>query len=395
MDLEVTLDIIDYEVLFSNSVELTIHESESITFSCEVGLYANSTSDYVRANLPAMAGFAREAAGAYGAVYATMPAMTASIEGGFYVPPAIQYVFGVMPAMTAFVSIGTESPISIDADMPAMQGRGFEGVYGEVSATLPMMQALAYEDPTPGELWVISKVFAMDGYHTPVQHIIFLNSTGQITSTFSGTAVRVMTILEQLQVSGTATLLGSYVLSAISTLVASAEFTQQVGTVVGEDTVYSPSFDDDGRVWVVNIDTGAAGQYDNFGFNSWLDDTGDGKCYGLADDGIYELAGTTDAGRTIDWQVDFGVSNCGIKARKKILNIYVGVSTGGTTYMKVNVDGTDHTYRVEACTRGPYDFRAKIPHDIQGHQWGFTLMSSDDTDLIGVEFVPANLTRRI
>jgi len=398
MDLEVTLNIIDYAVLFSNSVELTVHESESMTFNCEVGLYANSTSDYVRASLPALAGFVRESAGTYGAVYAELPAMTAMIEEGAYVPPALQYAFGILPPLTAFISIGTESPVSVDATLPALQGRAYESAYGEVYATLPSMQGFAFEDPNPGEAWCVSVMYALDGAVAPMQHIVFLNANGQVVDTYSATRTLIATVIEQIQASGTFTVLGTYVASMTASLSASTNQLATIGRVVGETTVYSPSLDDDGRVWVVNMDPNAAGQYasgqyDNYGFNSFFES--DGKYYGVADDGIYELAGSTDAGSTIDWQVDFGTSNCGIPARKKILNVYVGVTTGGTTYMKVNVDGTEHTYRVEACTRGPYDFRAKIPHDIQGHQWGFTLMSSDDTDLIGVEFVPANLTRRI
>ena len=384
MDLEVTLDIIDYEVLFSNSVELTIHESESITFECEVGLYANSTSDYVNASMPAMAGFARESAGAYGAVYATMPAMTASIEGGFYVPPAIQYVFGVMPAMTAFVSLGTESSISIDADMPAMMGRAYESAYGEVSTTLPMMQVLAYEDPTPGELWVISKVFAMDGYHTPIQHIIFLNSTGQITSTFSGTIIQILTILEQLQASGTSTLLGTYILSMTSSLIASGDMSQIVGIVVDGTTSYTPALNEDGRVWVVNIDTGASSQYDDFGFNSFFTDETTGIDYGVADDGIYELGSSTDQDAAIEYLLEVGKSNYGSHRQKKSYAVYVGARLNGDTFLKVDIDGIEKVYSV-GNTASMQPTRVGLSHRHTGTYWNLTLVGND-CNISDIEF---------
>ena len=395
MDLEVTLDIIDYAVLFNNEVDLTILESESMTFSCEVGLYANSTSDYVYATLPCLAGFARESSGAYGSVYAELPAMTAAIEEGAYVPPALQYVFAILPPLTAFCLIGTESPVSVDAILPTLQGRAYESAYGEVYATLPSMQGFAFEDPNPGEAWCVSVVYALDGVYAPIQHIVFLNANGQIIDTYSATRTLVATVLEQIQASGTFSVLGTYVASMTSSLSASTNHTALIGTIVGETTVYAPSLDEDGRVWVVNIDNGASSQYDDYGFNSFFES--EGKYYGVADDGIYELDGATDAGIDIDALLEIGRSDLGIPNKKKIINVYAGVSSTGKMYLKVDADEQVYTYEARSSSTAIKTHRFDVGKGLEGNYYNLTLINQDgcDFDLETIHFEPIALKGKI
>jgi hypothetical protein len=381
------------DILFSSEFGIAFGRGQfaSATFSSEFGLIPYGESNYGYAVLPAFDSFGGEVPAGYGVGVAELPAVTSTGSGGFYIPPEPVVGYAEVPRFSSFGLVITSSPGTGSSTLPAVQSIGGEGNYGIGESTLPAVQSYGNEGPATNIANAITSIYLFDGVGVGQDHIVFLDWTGQITDTISGSRSLIASVLTDLEVTGTYSVLGSFLASAIDSL-AISDFST---ATAGSGTTFAPALDSADRVWVVNIDTAATSQYDDYGFNSFLDDNGDGMCYGLADDGVYELTGNTDAGATIPWQVDFGISNCGIKARKKILNVYVGVTTGGTTYLKVNVDGTDHTYRVERCVRGPYDYRAKIPHDIQGHQWGFTLMSSDDTDLIGVEFVPANLTRRI
>jgi len=383
-----SLTFIDYKILMSGVGTATFGLTQYASLTCSgVGSFAaTSSTNYGYATLPALSGFGGDIS-SYGAGDATFPALESYAEGGLYVPTVTNYGYATMSKLVSAGILGTISYMNGYGTLPAMISKGGEGEYGEGSADLPALVSLGVYDATPGERKLYNACFVLTGLSPRPDYIVFLNASGQIVDTISGNQAYIAELLASLEASDSYTVIGSFLASLEVSLSTLGDIVAASGT--------APALDDTSRVWVVNIDTAATSQYDDYGFNSFLGDTGDGKCYGLADDGIYELTGNTDTGAAIPWQVDFGISNCGIKARKKILNVYVGVTTGGTTYLKVNVDGVDHTYRVEPCVRGPYDYRTKIPHDIQGHQWGFTLMSSDDTDLIGVEFAPANLTRRI
>jgi hypothetical protein len=382
------LYIVDYAVSMTGTGSLTIAipQQASVTMSGEGSLSAFATSNYGYSTLPRLSAFGGYYT-AYGAGDSTLPALESYAEGGLYVPTVTNYGFSMLPPMVSSGFLHTVSPITGDSTIPALGGIGCESEYGEGDSTLPALVGLAIHDMFPFDAPIYNRAIVLNGIAVAGDYIVFIDNSGTITSTIEGDRVLIDSVIASIEAGNTFSTLCSLLVGMDEPLRIDGGVVAAVGT--------APALASADRVWVVNIDTAATSQYDDYGFNSFLDDNGDGMCYGLADDGVYELTGNTDAGATIPWQVDFGISNCGIKARKKILNVYVGVTTGGTTYLKVNVDGTDHTYRVERCVRGPYDYRAKIPHDIQGHQWGFTLMSSDDTDLIGVEFVPANLTRRI
>jgi len=142
----------------------------------------------------------------------------------------------------------------------------------------------------------------------------------------------------------------------------------------------------------VNLDTSASSQYDDFGFNSFF--THEGRHYGVASDGIYLLEGATDNGEVIESMVDFGINDCGLPHRKKILNVRIGTTNGADTVLEVTTDNGTREYKLEKSKEGDFFWRAKPPHVQQGVYWRFVLKSSTQFELNSIDFAPANLTRR-
>lgn len=155
------------------------------------------------------------------------------------------------------------------------------------------------------------------------------------------------------------------------------------------------NLDTTSRVWVVNMETGASSQYDNYGFNSFFER--DGISYGVADDGIYRLDGDTDAGADIDALVESAQSDFGAPQKKRVVNVYAGVSSAGKMLLKVEAGGSTYIYEARSSSDIVSNNRFDIGRGLSGNYYKFTLLNQggDNFDLETITFEPIVLTRKI
>lgn len=380
--------IYDYAAFLQGTGSLIVGlgQPASATMSGTGTLYANGRSEYGYAMLPRLSAFGGEVPATYGYGSSSLPALVGEGSGGFYIPTLPVVGYGYLPALIGSGVVVTTSPGSGNAELPPLLGKGGEGHYGEGSGTLPAMVGFGCDDAYPGELRLYSSAYLLEGSSTHQDHIILFTSTGQLVDTISGSRELIATLLEELTAQGSFTVLGDFIASAISTGIFSGSAYAAVGT--------RPSLDDLGRVWVVNLDTGASSQYDGYGFNSFFER--DGEYYGVADDGIYKLDGDTDNGEEIDALIDFGKTNFNSAFDKRILRVWAGVSSEGLMILKIGVDGNTYYYAAESYSEDLSSHRFKIGREPRGNYFNLTLMNQDgnDFDLESMNFEPVILSRK-
>lgn len=147
--------------------------------------------------------------------------------------------------------------------------------------------------------------------------------------------------------------------------------------------------------WVVNLETRASSQYDSYGFNSFaaVDGVGTLAC---ADDGIYLLSGTDDAGTAINASVQLPKQNFGSPRAKQVPNVWVGVKSTLQMQLKADLDSNSFTYQARTMT--PTDLhmhRFDLGRGLWSNYWTFTLLSSGAFELEGIEFQPITRQRRL
>lgn len=151
--------------------------------------------------------------------------------------------------------------------------------------------------------------------------------------------------------------------------------------------------------WVMNADTTGVTRYTQFPFNSLL--TCQGKTYGVAEDGLYELTGDTDDGEPIEAFLRTGDLSFGTINEKNLPRAYLTLLTSGRMVLKtissvrgarteriyelVEKDGNDEALRRVVLARG-----------LKGITWAFELrnISGSDFDFAGAQVLPVILHRR-
>lgn len=149
-------------------------------------------------------------------------------------------------------------------------------------------------------------------------------------------------------------------------------------------------------VWVANADTLAHSRYDNFDFNSMC--RLGSKYYGARDDGIYELAGSTDAGSNVEWYVTLPTTDFGTSKAKRVPKIYMGFSNGGDLRIKViGREGNTRVYGFSKTSDGYSESGAAIGRGVKSRYFTFDLYNAEggDVELEHVEFFPVVLRRMI
>ncbi len=301
--------------------------------------------------------------------------------GGFYVPDTVTFGYGNLPAV---VSSGFVTDIDVgegSADMPALVSLGGDHEYGVASEQLPAaISSGVYGEQFDTSLlsWAQAQS-TMDQY---VDTVIILTSEGTLAASFTANRVAVTQFLSD--ITGESSF--AVTVELLTSLLSAGGFTDSISAAVGDRAAV------DGQVWVVNLDTSASSQYDDFGFNSFF--THEGRHYGVASDGIYLLEGATDNGEVIESMVDFGINNCGLPHRKKITNVRIGTTDGADTVLEVTTDTGTREYKLERSKEGDFFWRARMPHVQQGVYWRFVLKSFTQFELNSIDFAPANLTRR-
>lgn len=322
----------------------------------------------------------------YGVSSSSLPALVSSGEGGFYIPPTLEEGYVTFKPLYSSGFMTMSSPGDGQADIPSCVSVGGEGAYGLGSTTLSPMTSAGYEGKGEFIADCISYALSLAPIESIFGHVVFINSSGQVLDTISGTREVIVSLLSSASLSDNFEIIGSY-LASIDSFITGLFSTS--ASVNG-----APSLNSDARVWVVNAETGASSQYENYGFNSFYED--DGKYYGVADDGIYLLDGSTDEGFDIDALVEFARSDFGLSKKKTVPNVYLGVSSTNKVLLKVEADGRSYTYEASSSSEVLKTHRVTTGKGLNGNYFSFTLLNEGgDFDLESITFSPIQMSRKI
>ena len=153
--------------------------------------------------------------------------------------------------------------------------------------------------------------------------------------------------------------------------------------------------------WVMNTESRAVFTYDQWPFNSYAEFGG--RHLAAGPDGIYLLAGDTDAGVPILAKVRTGLMDMGTSAKKRIESMYLGYSADGrmglrviTTMPSGEKRAHDYVMKLRPADAATTN-RIKIGRGHASRYYAFELSNVDGSDftLNGAELLPMILDRRI
>lgn len=389
MQITFGLIIKDERTILKASARLIARPSETCRMSISSTLFATpSAFCYGRASLPALGSLGGEASAlkGYGVGSASIASLRSSGEGGFYIPPEPVTGWANLRPLYSSGLIRTSVGATGSANLPAIKAKGGDVHYGEGAASLPAIRAFGAEGPPKHTAYLVSQMFTISAAGSFKDHIVVLNSSGQIVDTITCTRIAIAEILDSMTASGDFTLIGEFLVSMEDGMTLFHSLDGQSSTA---------ALNSASRVWVVNMENGASGQYDNYGFNSFFES--DGKYYGVADDGIYELDGDDDNGAEILALIQAGKSDLGTPRQKRIENVYAGVSSEGKLLLKVEADGQSYTYEARSSSETLENHRFDVGKGLRGNYYDFTLLNQngDDFDLESISFEPVVLSRKI
>ena len=388
-----TLTIQDYEVLMTGTGSLTLSnpQTANVTMSGVGEMVATAASNYGYALFPPLAGFGGDITN-YGAGDASFPSMQSYAEGGLYVPVLTNYGFVSFPKMVSSGILGTISYLDGDADFPAMLAKGGEGEYGEGLAEFPALVSSGIYDATPFERKLYSFCYTLDAFGRRPVFVVVLDNSGQIVDTITGSHIYISQLLASMQATNTFTVIGSFLASFDTSIITDDVVIATSGTTATINNV--AALDTTARVWVVNMDTNATNQYDNYGYLSFY--SYEGKNYGIARDGIYELTGDTDNGIEIDALVDFGKTDLGSIYKKRVTSAYLGLSSSGKLSLTVEADGQTRTFEMKDSSTTMTKQRVNMGSGLSGYYWNYVLTNNGyNFDLENIMLEIMQLNRRI
>jgi hypothetical protein len=143
--------------------------------------------------------------------------------------------------------------------------------------------------------------------------------------------------------------------------------------------------------YAVNVITGALTEYAGFDFSAMAGSAG--STYGARTSGVYRIRGGDDNGSPVSIHIDFGTTDFAERVAKSLEAVYVGASTDGTMYIRVNADTRSDLYRV--VQRDPIS-RAVTGKGIASRKWGVELDVYDATEfeLDTIELLVGAASRR-
>jgi len=317
----------------------------------------------------------------YGVGDASMPV--------FYSIPFLDpYGWGALPYFTGD-ALGSDHDVGQAASLlPLFLGIGTDYEYGFGEGILPLITSNGSGGFVPNGTMIMFDILTAGSSFTPITDIVmFLSSNGTLSSTYSMTRAQALELLSSLSGSSTYTVSGTYLASLLSGLSGVSAQSLSINSL--------PDLQDSGVVWVVNMNTQASGQYEQYGFNSFFERSG--AFYGVAGNGIYKLEGATDSGAAIKALADLGRSNFGVTERKSVPDVYIGVSSTAKMVLKVISDGGTYYYEAQGNSTDMQNQRFILGKGLRAAYWQLVVENSDGCDfsLASIEFKPIRLSRRI
>ena len=208
-------------------------------------------------------------------------------------------------------------------------------------------------------------------------------TTGTVTGAITGT------------VTGTVGAGGVFTGTFVGTGADGNRITGTVTGIISNSTLVVPPLDSGNSAWVLNWDSSASVRYENYDFTSFAK-IGD-RYYGVKPDGIYLLEGDDDDGVNIRASASFGKLDFGTPNKKRVPHAYIGVSSGGTMYLRVTANGQTFTYAARRADSDMRTQRVDLGKGLMASYMEFELYNHDgcDFELNSVDFAFVELTRRI
>jgi hypothetical protein len=159
-----------------------------------------------------------------------------------------------------------------------------------------------------------------------------------------------------------------------------------LGNVVYDTLGLNVTVELNGEVWecyVLNTPKFMPSMYSGFNFNSYC--VFENRAFGANDLGVYELAGTTDAGSEIHTGVVLSGTDFGIPNQKRFRKGYLGI-TGNTHVMVFETDnGKREAYNIDA------QGMVVASSDLKGKTWKLSI--ADFETLNSMKLIPIVLTK--
>jgi hypothetical protein len=313
-----------------------------------------------------------------GQVALELPAFTMSADGG-YALPEFALAALTLPALQCVATGLTGEIGGANLTLPALNMLAGDGVYGEAQVELPGLVVFA------------------DASEGPLNATLAL--VGDVAAPVSGTFLMAAVILESVEADPS--FIGARVL--VAQLDAGVEILDSHATAlvleallptavdVSEPTTAQAAGFSDYEVWLVDVETGANVQWEQYEFDSFARI---GQAYfGCRADGIYRLSGDDDAGEPIRASLNFGRSELGTSDVKRVPHVYVGAKSDGNIVLRVQVDeGTAYTYNVRAVDAAKKAQRFDLGGGLAGTYWQLELYNEAgadfDIDWVEVRAVP-------
>ena len=309
--------------------------------------------------LPGLSVFASDEATGSGAV--RLEGLSVFGYGGFHVATGGQGIAGIAPpAVTARGLTGEVG--SGDIWLPALRCIGADYPYGQGRVELPGFAVNAAGESAAGELDRAEMVAALvvDGQAEP-SLVLFASIREEL-----GVAV-----LMELSA-----LLSADVIDSLS-IIDTASLAVTIEAILREQLTVSDSLESMQRAaiqYATNLLTGAVTRYEGWDFHSFA--TVGMDAYAADEQGIYRITNATDP---ISAAIEFGAIGAGLGNGKRFEAVYLGLSTDGAVYVKVQGDdGREQTYRT--LDRGGM-LRAKTAKGVKARHWTTRLEIVDATEL--------------
>lgn len=148
-------------------------------------------------------------------------------------------------------------------------------------------------------------------------------------------------------------------------------------------------------VWAVNVKNKATSAYENFEFNSFA--SFNGRYFLANDNGLFEIAGDTDAGTPIIAKIMTPKQDFETSAKKRVFAVYAGMDSVDDMELTVFTDDGQRNEYVLTATSGLQSTRTLIGRGLYSRYWQFMVSNPDGEmfEIESLEVLPALASRRV
>lgn len=310
--------------------------------------------------------------------FATLPALTVSSYNGLTIEPNNES-FAILTGMSASSTGLTGGLGSGTAELPGMRALSSDRPLAISTAVFGGMEASSYDAPANLAV-IIPEIGLFDGIQSQAIYKAGLPFGLGLGITMSAS----IATNERISVD-----LGLDVPVTLSTIE-----TVEITPVFWFDAPLEcpGAFMD---AWAVNLDNGATTEYRSYPFET-VANIG-GRYFGAAFDGLYELAGDTDAGAPIDAKFDIGRKDFGNNQLKRVDQIYLGITSKGQMFVKVSAEGASYTYPMREFGEHIQTQRVTVGKGMRANYFGFEIGNTAgcDFEITSLNMMVAESARRI